>query len=344
MRDWFRSYLEDRCQSVQVCGSTSAPRHLPFGFPQGSVSGPQGFSYYSDPVPDIALHHGVSAHLYADDTQLYLPFSLSQVDAERAVIQMEDCIEDIRRWMNSNKLKLNEDKTEVLVILPSRQSHKVTIDSLSIGGCNVQPSKSVRNLGVHFDNSMLMDEHVTTVVRKCNYQLRSIGRIRQYLTHEAASNLIHAFISSRLDYSNALLSGLPDTLISRLQKIQNTAARILTKTKKYDHISPILEELHWLSIEKRIDFKILLLTYKCLNNLAPSYLCELIEVYQPGRALRSGNDYKLTVPRTRLKTYGDRAFSYRAPVLWNSLPYHIQCASTVDAFKSKLKAFLFRKC
>ena len=118
---------------MHVNGATSTPKQLTFDFPQGSVSGPQGFSYYSDPVPEIAEQHGVSAHLYADDTQLYLSFSLTQEDAERATIQMEDCIEDIRRWMNKNKLKLNEDKTEVLVILPSRQSHKTKIESLSIG-------------------------------------------------------------------------------------------------------------------------------------------------------------------------------------------------------------------
>ena len=188
-----------------------------------------------------------------------------------------------------------------------------------------------------------MTDHISAVVKSCNYQLRCIGRIRQYLSQEAASNLIHAFISSRLDYSNALLSGLPDTLISKLQRIQNTAARILTKTKKYDHITPILHELHWLTVDKRIDFKILLLTYKCLNNLAPPYLCELLEVYQPGRTLRSANEHKLKVPRTRLKTYGDRAFAYKAPVLWNTLPEDIQCAQSLDSFKCKLKSFLFRK-
>jgi len=306
------------------------------------VSGPQGFSYYSDPVPEIAEEHGVSAHLYADDTQLYLPFSLTEEDSMRAVLQMEDCIEDIRKWMTCNKLKLNEDKTEVLVILPSRQSHKSTIDSLSIGGHDVQPSQCVRNLGILFDSSMLMKDQVSSVVKSCHIQLRSIGRIRQYLSFEAASNLIHAFIGSRLDYGNSLLSGLPDNLISKLQKIQNTAARILTKTRKYDHVTPILGDLHWLTVDKRIDYKILMLTYKCLNQLAPPYLSELLEVYQPSRSLRSGTGSMLKVPRTRLKTYGDRAFAYRAPMLWNVLPSDIQNAPSLDSFKAKLKSYLFR--
>jgi hypothetical protein len=307
------------------------------------VSGPQGFSKYSDLVPEIAEEHGISVHLFADDTQYYLPFSLTEEDLKRASLQMEDCCEDTRRWMTQNKLKLNKDKTEVLVILPFHQSHKCSIDSLTIGGHNVQTSKCVRNLGVLFDSSMLMKDQITSVVKGCNIQVRSIGRIRQYLSFEAASNLIHAFISSRLDYGNSLLSGLPNNSLTKLQRVQNTAARILTKTKKYDHITPILDDLHWLTVPKRIDFKILMLTYKCLNQLAPPYLSELLEIYQPSRPLRSGTRSVLKVPRTRLKTYGDRAFACKAPRLWNDLPSEIKIAPSLDSFKTKLKSYLFKK-
>jgi hypothetical protein len=257
---------------------------------------------------------------------------------------MEDCIEDIRKWMNTNKLKLNEEKTQVLVILPSRQSHKSTIQALSIGGHDVQPVQCVRNLGVLFDSSFLMKDQITSLVKSCNIQIRSIGRIRQFLSLEAASSLIHAFISSRLDYGNSLISGLPDNQIKRLQKIQNTAARVLTKTRKYDHISPILDGLHWLTVDRRIEFKVLMLTYKCLHQLAPPYLTELLEIHQPSRTLRSGTGPGLTlkVPKTRLKTYGDRAFAYQAPKLWNKLPPYLQESPSLDIFKLRLKSYLFK--
>ena len=169
----------------------------------------------------------------------------------------------------------------------------------------------------------------------------AIWKIRQYLTTEAATSLIHAFISSRLDYGNSLLAGLPDTDILKLQKIQNTAARILTRTKKYDHISPILKDLHWLRVRERIEFKILMLTYKCLNDLAPPYLSELLEDYVPPRSLRSESQLNLKVPRTRLRSFGDRAFSHVAPVLWNELPVAIKTASSLDTFKAKLKSHIF---
>ena len=119
----------------------------------------------------------------------------------------------------------------------------------------------------------------------------------------------------------------------KLQKIQNTAARILTRTKKYDHISPILKDLHWLRVRERIDFKILMLTYKCLNDLAPPYLSELLEEYVPTRSLRSESQLNLKIPKTRLKSYSDRAVCHIAPVLWNDLPLAIKTASSLDIFK-----------
>ena len=339
--DWFKSYLSDRYQSIHVNGAISSPKHLTFGLPQGSHIGPQAFSYYTDEVPEIAEGHGVSAHLYADDTQLFLPFSLTSRDPRRAAHQIEDCIEDVRKWMQKNKLKLNEEKTELLILLPARQIHKCSLSSINIGGCQIEASSTVRNLGVLFDSTLQMKPQVNAIVKSCNFQLRRIGKLRQYLSSEAATNLIHAFITSRLDYGNSLLVGLPDKEIAKLQKVQNTAARILSRIKKHEHISPILMELHWLKIKERIDFKILVLTYKCLNSLAPQYLSELIHVHKSNRNLRSVSQYNLKVPKTRLKTYGDRAFSHIAPVLWNKLPEGIKRSQTLESFKSQLKTHLF---
>ena len=125
--------------------------------------------------------------------------------------------------------------------------------------------------------------------------------------------------------------------------MQNTAARIVTRTKKYEHISPVLKDLHWLPVANRIKFKILTLTYKCLHNQAPTYLSDMIELHSPPRDLRSAHNLSLKVPTTRLKTYGDRAFSRAAPDLWNALPIHIKGAYSLDCFKSELKTYLFNR-
>ena len=126
--------------------------------------------------------------------------------------------------------------------------------------------------------------------------------------------------------------------------MQNTSARILCKVKKYDHISPVLKDLHWLRIKDRIDFKVLMLVYKCLNDLAPPYLSELLTIYEPRTGLRSEQKIKpLIIPKTRLVTYGDRAFSHIGPVLWNDLPLNVKTATSLENFKSKLKSYMFSR-
>ncbi len=147
-------------------------------------------------------------------------------------------------------------------------------------------------------------------------------------------------MTSRLDYCNALLGGCSARLINK-QLVQNAAARVLTRTRKYDHISPVLSTLHWLPIKHRIDFKILLMTYKALNGLAPQYLSELLSHYSPPRPLRSQNSVCLIIPRISKSTAGGRSFSYLAPKLWNNLPNTVREADTLCQYKSRLKTHLF---
>ncbi len=156
-----------------------------------------------------------------------------------------------------------------------------------------------------------------------------------------AEMLIHAFMTSRLDYCNALLGGCSACLINKLQMVQNAAARVLTRTKKYEHISPVMSTLHWLPIKHRIDFKILLITDKALNGLAPQYLSELLLHYRPPHLLRFQNSGDLIVPRISKSTAGGRSFFYLAPKLWNNLPNTVREADTICQFKSRLKTHLF---
>ncbi|KAL0148905.1 hypothetical protein M9458_055709 [Cirrhinus mrigala] len=155
------------------------------------------------------------------------------------------------------------------------------------------------------------------------------------------SVLVHAFMTSRLDYCNALLGGCPASLINKLQIVQNAAARVLTRSRKYNHITPILKSLHWLPIRFCISYKILLLTYKALNGLAPAYLTSLLPCYNPSRSLRLQNSGLLVVPRIAKSTKGGRAFSHLAPKLWNSLLDNVRGSDTLSLFKSRLKTHRF---
>ncbi len=162
------------------------------------------------------------------------------------------------------------------------------------------------------------------------------------LSFPVAERLINTFVFTRIDYCNALLAGASKATLNKLQVVQNSAARILTRTRMRDHITPVLESLHWLPVSFRVDFKILMLTYKALHGLAPQYLSELLIPYTPTRDLRSSETGVLTVPLTRLRSMGDRAFSSLAPKLWNSLPIEIRQAKTLSTFKSRLKTHFFR--
>ena len=194
-----------------------------------------------------------------------------------------------------------------------------------------------------FDSQLSMQNHVKMVCQTAYCHLRSISQIRHLLNQSAAECIVHAFITSRLDYANALLYGLPLSQLKRLQSIQNTSARIITRTKMSEHITPVLFSLHWLPIKYRIMFKILLLTFKALKTNCPSYIQDLLLPYKPSRKLRSADLGLLVVPTTRRASYGDRSFSKTAPTLWNELPVEMRATSTsVSTFKQQLKSYLFK--
>ena len=157
--------------------------------------------------------------------------------------------------------------------------------------------------------------------KSCYYQLRNIGQIRSSITEGACRTLVHALVTSRLDYGNGLLYGIPQVTIQRLQRIQNCAAHLVTRIRKYEHITPVLRHLHWLPVRQRTLFKVLVFTYCALNVTAPNYLVQLINHRNVARTLRSGSSTELLfVPKSRTVTHGDRYFEVAPPILWNNLP------------------------
>ena len=184
-------------------------------------------------------------------------------------------------------LKQNADKTEVIVFTSERNAGLVNGITVTVGDSNIKPSSCVRNLGAWLDSRMDMEQHVNLVCKSCFGQIRQIGHIRQYLTTDAAISIVNSLVTSRLDYCNALLSGVPKAILNKLQNTQNTAACVVTRTSRNCRITPILKELHWLPVQYRVQYKILTHTYKEIHDQSPVYIKELLYVYRPRRHLRS---------------------------------------------------------
>ena len=208
---------------------------------------------------------------------------------------------------------------------------------------NIPFSSSAKNLGFYFTDSMNVELHVTNTCRNAYIELRRIGSLRHVLSVEATKTLVSALVISKLDYCNALLSGCPKDQLDKLQRVQNSAARLVFRSRKRDHVSPLLKRLHWLPVKARIEFKLALLCHSFFSGTAPHYISQLLSIYTPSRNLRSSSDLRLLrVPRVRTKSFGHCSFSYSAPTFWNSLPYEIRHIQSVSSFKTALKTHQFK--
>lgn len=214
--------------------------------------------------------------------------------------------------------------------------------SITIRSQTITSSQTIRNLGAMLDCNLTMSAHVDMICRSAWAYLRKVGLIRKYLDQTTTEKLAHAYVTGKLDFMNSLLVGLPSTQIDKLKRIQNAAARVVARIPKHEHISPVLKQLHWLPITQRIQYKIALLIFKCLNDLAPEYLASLITIKENTRQLRSSSKNLLVIPKTRTVSFGDRSFMFAAATLWNTLPEQTKTTDSLSTFKRELKTHLFR--
>jgi len=232
---------------------------------------------YTAELFEIIASAGLVGHSYADDTQVYIsaPATSASVSTQRFI----SCIECTDAWMRSNRLRMNADKTQLLWLGTRQQLAKLTVTELPLLSAFVKPSSAVLDLGINIDGQLAMADHVATLRRSCLFHLCQLQMVRSSLTLEDAKTLVHAFVRSRLDYCNNLLYEISDGLLTKLQTVQNAAARVVTGTRKIDHITPVLRQLHWLPVRQRITFKLAMITFKCLRGLAPCYLADVCTLF-----------------------------------------------------------------
>ena len=361
--DWHKSYLSGRKQCVNINGTHSKISELAYGVPQGSCLGPVLFTQYASSLFDVIHQHLDDAHGYADDHSLYLPFSPNSVLSQKeAITRMENCLIDVKSWMLSFKLKMNDSKTEFMIVGSRQQLDKLCVDSIKVGDSVVTAVDNVRDLGAYLDKNMSMGAHIDAKCKAAFKQLYNLRRIRKYLTREATETLVHSFIFSHIDYCNALLYDLPQYQIKKLQRIQNMAAKLIFQQPKFSHNTPLLTQLHWLPVEYRIKFKLLMLTFKGVHKTAPQYICDMFVVRSNRYASRSSTSIQdinfvngnvaseiesnhvicLNVPKTHRETFMDRSLPVAGPVLWNALPESLRSESDLDSFKKLLKTHFFK--
>ena len=259
---------------------------------------------------------------------------------------MQSCISDVKAWASANMLKLNDNKTELMLVTSKRTMHLHSLPiSISIGNAQIPFKKSVKNLGFTLDYHLTMNVHVSNIYRSCYFELRHLASIRRFLTSTATATLVSAFVFSRIDYCYSLLFGSTHDVTSHLQRIQNYAARVILRLPKSSSITIHLKSLHWLPVKVRSTYKIACLCYHCHSSTAPSYVTDMLH----RRPLHTRNTRSssctmplLNGPAHSKATLDDRSFSFASSSVWNSIPNDVRCAPSLSSFKSRLKTYMFR--
>lgn len=334
--EWIRSFLSGRSQKVKIGHSISEPLLITFGVPQGSILGPLLFNMYCASIDNAFLSAGFNSMGYADDNfglRLFPAFAAPSTLLEA----IPDCLKAVKLWTDRHFLKLNSDKTQVMVFSDTKFRQQYTFNTFRNDDGDMLPvSHSAKVLGVTLDSYLCFNEHISNTVSSVNFALRNIRLVRKCISTEAAETLIHSLITNKLDQCNILLMGISDYNVSKLQKLQNNALRtVLNLPSRSHNISSQLRDKHWLPIRSRIIFKFLVTVFKCLNNMAPQQLVNKLCLECPVNMILSSNNFR---PKS---SFGRRCFTYLAPRYWNALPRAIRVAESISEFKSELKFYLF---
>ena len=332
---WFKSFLSGRTQRVKIGDSLSTPLSILFGVPQGSILGPLLFNLYCSSLPDAFASAGFNSMGYADDN---LGFRVFPAFSKLSTLfsDVPSCLSSLSHWTNSHFLKLNKTKTHVMVFGNKSFKQSVNLSGrLNSTGALLPLSESTKLLGTHLDDSLSFNLHVSKTVSSSLIILKNVRSIRQFLTVDAAASLIHAIITSKLDQTNSLLFNLSSSNMVKLQRIQNFALRTVLNLHPRSHTTQHYQDLHWLTVDQRIHFKILTIVFKCIHCLAPSPLAEKVKMASPLDMLLDSSQF---YPSTAV---GKKAFSYSAPRCWNALPRHLRVIPSLDTFKAHLKHHLF---
>ena len=293
-----------------------------------------------DVVPD-----NVDILGYADDHALKKSFSAnSRTDEQLTMSALEGTTKDIKEWMDTNRLKMNNDKTEFILMGSRQQLKKAVTTGIDVNGVLIKRNNCICYLGADLDENLWLKSMIHRKCRSALENLQKLIQIRRNLNIDAAKSIALGLVIVHLDYANALYTNLPTVHIKKLQRIQTMTAKVVTGAARMDSGTGVLKQLPWLPIHLRVKYKILISVFRALHDLATKYLCDLLEkpsVRKPGLRSESGL-MTLSVPMTKSKTFAERSFGVYGPKHWNTLPESLRTVTDITTFKKELKTHLFR--
>ena len=338
---WFETYLKDRVFRVTIDGKHSEPGCMKYGVPQGTILGPILFVIYTLTLQYMLAYYDVSYHFYADDTQIY--FKCDSKD--QCISKINTVVHAVQSWMNKRKLKLNKDKTNIMLVGNVQKLRNLDFPSvLLLDRTDITLSSKLKNLGVIFDENLTLKHQIAATKKKAIGGLINIAKISSFIDDKSKFKLVHCLVLTQLDFCNSLLYGLPNDELHSLQMISNAAVRLIVNMPRFsiERITPKAIQLHFLPIKARIEFKICLLVHKALLSGEPKYLFDLLKPVT-NTNLRSSTLNRLDEPFLSRQVSVNRSFAHCAPRLYNELPHCLRIISTTVSFKKQLKTYLFRK-
>ena len=335
--DLIKDYLKGRTQYVKYKESFSNCEHLTHGVPQGSILGPILFMIYINDLNDAVRKCNILS--YADDTTLYY----SSKHACNIQVAINEDIRRIERWFLENKMKLNEDKTEFLIIQPQNMEAKYSNIHITMKRRNIKHADSIRILGITLTKNLKWEKHINEVIRNCKYQLRAYRRAIKFINIDERKILYNSCIASRLSYGDIIWKETSETLKQRLQVIQNDAARAILMKKSRESAKPLLQELNWINLENKRQLHSEVLFHKIVKGSAPESLKQMLKTYKAPEkhiCIRNNNEYLIPSYRTNAMA---GSFFITNIKTWGRIPDDIRKTKESKNFKSRLNNFYLHK-
>ena len=327
---WFSSNMTDRTHYVSLGNNCSAFAPVHSGVPHGSVLGPMLFTMYIEPLSAIIDSHSIIHHSFADNLQLQISAPPDKIF--EILHTMQSCMRNVKAWATANMLKLNDNKTELMLVTSKRAKYLHNLStSIIFGNAKIFSKQSVKNLGSTLDCHLTMNAHISNIARTCYFELRRLLSIHRFQISTASATLVSAFDLSRIDYCNSLLFGSPHDVTSHLQRIRNYAARVILRLPMSSSITIHLKSIHWLPVKVRSTYKVACMCYHCHSSTAPSYVADMLQKKPSHTRNTHSSSYTMPLlngPAHSKATLGDFRFLLLLPMSGNlfqmtsGVPHH----------------------